>query len=69
MNSKYEIVFLVIKRIRFYPLSTIFDQWKEYTAQQRQFKQLSAQVISLCNQMETKMVLILNLHFYEITTK
>ncbi|KAJ8319862.1 hypothetical protein KUTeg_001449 [Tegillarca granosa] len=59
MNSKYEIVFLVIKRIRFYPLSTIFDQWKEYTAQQRQFKQLSAQVISLCNQMETKMEMLM----------
>jgi len=37
----------VVHRLRHWPLSVMFDQWKDYTARQREFKHLTTQMISI----------------------
>ena len=37
----------VVSRLRHWPLSIVFDQWKEYTARQQEFKSLTTQMIGV----------------------
>ena len=42
-----EIVTTVVSRLRHWPLSIIFDQWKDFASRQQEFKSLTAQMISV----------------------
>lgn len=53
-ESRREIIETVVNRLRHWPVSVMFDQWKEYTARQREFKLLSAQLVSLHEKLELK---------------
>ncbi|KAK3104624.1 hypothetical protein FSP39_006445 [Pinctada imbricata] len=45
-----EIVTTAIKRLRFWPVSTVFDQWREYAIKQRELRYASHQLTQrVCN--------------------
>ncbi|XP_045163017.2 uncharacterized protein LOC123527556 isoform X2 [Mercenaria mercenaria] len=45
IESRREIVVTVVNRLWHWPVSIVFEQWKEYTARQSEFKLLTAQMI------------------------
>ena len=42
-----EIVVTVVSRLRNWPVSILFEQWKEFTARQQEFKSLTTRMISI----------------------
>ncbi|XP_076085843.1 uncharacterized protein LOC143056610 isoform X2 [Mytilus galloprovincialis] len=64
-----EVVTMFIKRLRFWPLSNVFDQWKEFTARQREMKAATKQVKELHVQLQQKMVFRIWRETYEGSSK
>lgn len=60
---------MVIKRLRFWPVSNVFDQWKEFTARQRELKVATKQVQDLHVQLQQKMVFRIWKECYEGSSK
>jgi hypothetical protein len=69
LNIFQEIVTMVIKRLRFWPVSNVFDQWKEFTARQRELKVATKQVQDLHVQLQQKMVFRIWKECYEGSSK
>ncbi|OWF37145.1 hypothetical protein KP79_PYT21337 [Mizuhopecten yessoensis] len=51
------LVFHAVKRLRFWPISVAFDQWKEFTNRQRELKALSNQLQAYIKEAEMRRVL------------
>jgi hypothetical protein len=49
-----EIVVTVVHRLRHWPVSVVFDQWREFTSRQREFKNLTTQMISIHQELAVK---------------
>ncbi|WAR15777.1 hypothetical protein MAR_005882 [Mya arenaria] len=46
-ESRREIVVTVVHRLRHWPVAIMFDQWREFTSRQREFKHLTTQMTSV----------------------
>ncbi|XP_052225286.1 uncharacterized protein LOC127840885 isoform X16 [Dreissena polymorpha] len=53
-ESRREIVVTVVHRLRHWPVSVVFDQWREFTSRQREFKNLTTQMISIHQELAVK---------------
>ena len=49
-----EIVVTVVNRLRHWPISIVFEQWKEYTARQSEFKLLTTKMNSIHQELALK---------------
>ncbi|XP_060563783.1 uncharacterized protein LOC132723125 isoform X2 [Ruditapes philippinarum] len=54
IESRREIVVTVVNRLRHWPISIVFEQWKEYTARQSEFKLLTTKMISVHQELALK---------------
>ncbi|XP_052821299.1 uncharacterized protein LOC128246851 isoform X2 [Mya arenaria] len=53
-ESRREIVVTVVHRLRHWPVAIMFDQWREFTSRQREFKHLTTQMTSVQEKLAVK---------------
>ncbi|KAL4221576.1 hypothetical protein ACF0H5_019833 [Mactra antiquata] len=62
--NRREIVITAVTRLRHWPVSILFEQWKDYTSRQRELKHLSTQMINVQQELVTKRFFNSWLHSY-----